>query len=95
MTLDSLVTGSRVEPMVGQSVQPIPHHTEVCDEHCEESSCWQARRATARGFTLATKTAIGASAPGGKSNTAATAAASDTDASEVDRDGDTSECPGI
>jgi len=47
MSLDSRVAGGRVETMVGQSVQPIPHDTEVCDEHSEEPDSWQARRATA------------------------------------------------
>jgi hypothetical protein len=47
MSLDSRVSGGRVDVMVGQSVQPIPHDTEVCDEHSEESDSWQAGRATA------------------------------------------------
>src|SRR5204863_7007698 len=82
MSLDSQVAGGRFDPMVGQGVQPIPHDTEVCDERNQESSCWQTKRADARGFTLATKAEC-ASASGSESKFAATAAASDADASEV------------
>ena len=92
MTLDSRVAAGRVEAMVGQGVQPIPHDMEVCDERSEESSCWQAERTAARGFTLATK-AAGASGPGGQSRSAATAAASDADTSNVDCDGSSSSAP--
>ena len=81
MTLDSQVAGGSFEPMAGQIVQPIPHDMEVCDERSQESNCWQAKRAAARGFTLAAET--GAPDSRSESKPAETAATSEPDASDV------------
>jgi len=38
--LDSRVALGSLALLVGQNVQPNPHHMEVCDEHREESDGW-------------------------------------------------------
>ena len=68
--------------MVGQNVQPNPHHMEVCDEHREESDGWQDGRAAARSFTRATEDAA-TPAPGSQSRSAATAAGPEPDETNV------------